>query len=111
MPQPAATHVLSSLLWAMARATSREMDPGHWVLRSRTQDPDPGGCILNCWQVPLGQARLPVARGKHALKPKLGAGSRPNKSLIFVWSVLISHTVPPDINPAQARAREGGEAP
>lgn len=44
-----------------------------------------------------------MARGKHALKPKLGAGSRPNKSLIFVWSVLISHTVPPDINPGLAR--------
>lgn len=40
----------------------------------------------------------------------LGSGSRPNKSLIFVWSPLISHTVLPDINPVQAGAVESGDA-
>jgi len=45
MPQPGATHVLSSLLWAMIRAISNNMDAGDWVLLPRTQDLDPGGHI------------------------------------------------------------------
>lgn len=65
---------------------------------------------LNCLEFSLGQLRLRVVRGKHALKPKLGTGSRLNKSLISVWSVLTSHTAPPDINPIQAGGCKGGNA-